>query len=267
MSDYFIFGNTDTRRFNAQVYRRNTETITAREFIVNSVPGKNGDVIQSTDRFPNREQRYQVVVNSANAEQDMNDLINDLLSYSEYQTLNDSFDTDVYMQAFLKDNFEVETVRERDVFKANITFNRKPQRFLVSGDTPIEIAADNSSHQIASQTMFPAKPLIIFKGYGLITFVSSIIGTEYIRVSDTGKSTDLCIDCEKMEFYEYGSASNTLNEYIRVRSTNSNAGKVKPFPVLSPLVRNSNGMATGYSYFTFATTFSEARVIPRWWKV
>jgi len=249
MSDYFIFGENDdavdTRAYNAQVYRRNIVTMHPYQYNSNEIPGGNGDIFIPLDRFPNYTERYQVVINSANAESDSDAFINALFAKRGYQTLKDSFDTSVYTIAVLNSQFDIETVRERDVFKMNIEFNRKPQRFLNSGRSNIAVS---SGDILDNPTNFPSKPRIFFKGNGTMTF-SNGGNSYYFDYDGPGDTGYICVDCESMECYQWAYQQNR-NTYLELGDNNG-------FPMLHP-----NG-----TIVSITEDMTDVLIAPRWWKI
>lgn len=198
-ADYFIYNGIDTRDFNAQVFRPNVETVGPQLYTTHEVPGRNGDILLPKGKYPNRRERYSILCTGTNAVQHMDDLKNALLYQTGYQRLTDSFDTDVYYQAALTDQFDIEYTRERDAAKCQIAFNRMPQKFFVSGDTRITIAQGGSSgpsyvHQtITNPSIFKAKPLIQINAYGILRF-------DDWEISNTDVY-NAYIDCASYEIY------------------------------------------------------------------
>lgn len=242
MSDYFIFGGVDTRTFNAAVYRQNVETVGPQLYKVYEVPGRNGDILLPEGRYPNRQERYNILITGTNAAQNMDDLKNALLAITGYARLEDSFDTDVFYSAALLDNFDIVYDRERTAAKCLITFNRKPQRFLKSGETAIHIS---SSDNIINPTLFEAEPLIAFVGSG--TFV---VGNTSITVSYMPNSW-IYIDCQAKTCYR--SNGNDCSDKITFSPIND-------FPKLKA------DTAT-YIAYVEGEHIGSISITPRWWKL
>ena len=239
MSDYFIFGGVDTRTFNAAVYRQNVETVGPQLYKVYEVPGRNGDILLPEGRYPNRQERYNILITGTNTVQNMDDLKNALLAITGYARLEDSFDTDVFYSAALLDNFDIVYDRERTAAKCLITFNRKPQRFLKSGENAISFPA---SDNIINPTLFAAEPLIEFTGTG--TF---IVGDTFITASNIYGWK--YIDCQEKTCYKNDTDCSDRIEF----SPNNDYPKLSPGATYIGLVEGGD--------------ISSLKITPRWWKL
>lgn len=242
-ADYFIYNGIDTRDFNAQVFRPNVETVGPQLYTTHEIPGRNGDILLPKGKYPNRRERYHILCTGNNAAQNMDDLKNALLYQTGYQRLTDSFDTDVYYQAALTDQFDIEYTRERDAAKCQISFNRMPQKFLVSGDTQISYNASyGDTFTLVNPTFIDAKPLITLfaaedKEFGINDTIVSVD-------SDTVHT----IDCESYEILDlYG------------RNADQSVHFSNGFPVLKP----GNNVITLNDPDNFMVVY----ITPRWWKL
>ena len=101
-----------------------------------------------------------------------------------YAVLTDSYDTSVFREAFLVDGFNVENSLNK-FGRCTITFSCKPQKFLLTGQTP------TTDTTLTNPTPFDARPLLTVSGSGTI----AINGTE-IEVLET--VSDFDSDCESM---------------------------------------------------------------------
>lgn len=88
---------------------------------------------------------------------------------------------------------------DRHMGKVVITFDRKPQRFLKSGEFTSDFT---STGTIYNPTRFPSTPLIRVYGSG-----SFEIGETIITV--TGNSSNIDIDCEIMEAFTGNTLANS----------------------------------------------------------
>lgn len=238
MSDYFIFGGVDTRTFNAAVYRQNVETVGPQLYKVYEVPGRNGDILLPEGRYPNRKERYNILITGTNAAQNMDDLKNALLAITGYARLEDSFDTDVFYSAALIDDFDIVYDRERTAVKCLITFNRKPQKFLKTGEHY------TFGHNIENPTLFISKPLIRVTGDGSITIGDQTIDVGY----GTSLTGETWIDCETKECYG-GNPTEDRSAYVRFFNND--------YPVLAP----------GWTALSWSSGVTDLAIIGRWWKL
>ena len=136
-----------------------------REVEMISIPGRNGSFALDKGRFENIEVTYpaMLVTNStADFAQGISDFRNMLCSKKGYCRLTDDYNPDEYRLAVYKSGLEVdEKVLRAGEF--DITFDCKPQRYLMSGESPIEV---DDGDVILNPTLFEAHPLLMVEGYG-----------------------------------------------------------------------------------------------------
>ena len=245
--DYFVFGDVDTRNFNVKIFPLNIDLapeVTQQKI---AVPGRNGDLLQATRRFENVQHRYTGVIYSeknnlgqvtVSAEEKMRDFRNALLKYVGYARLEDSINTDEFYQAHYAGGLEPELALGRDMVKFVIEFDRKPQRFLKSGE--LQISISTSSATITNPTLYPSKPLIRIYGNG-----SVIIGTSTITVSENSRAY-VDVDCEMMDCFWVG---DNLNGKVSLSGYK--------FPEIAP----------GNVSVSKSGSVSSIYITPRWWRV
>lgn len=114
--------------------------VPARRFSPQQVAGRNGDILLVDKSFPNVEQEYEVYL-SAEA-QGLPSVARAcaewLMGPDGYCRLEDSYDTTVYREAFLMGGYDLENILNK-FGRCTITFSCKPKKYLLTGDTPIEI--------------------------------------------------------------------------------------------------------------------------------
>ena len=160
-----------------------------------------------------------------------------LLSVSSYARLEDSYYTDEYRKAIFVGPMEVEPVKNLTAGEFELTFNCKPQRWLVTGEN--ESLYYSSGSSISNSTKFNALPRITVYGYGDV-----YIGSQKITVQNAYAS--VVIDSEVGDCY-----SGTDNASSVVSFGNGH------FPVLLP----------GTNNITFPATVDHVAIMPRWWHV
>lgn len=234
-NDFFTFGDIDSKLYEVGIYGDKLADPPERDREYISVPGKNGDIIVDNGRYNNKVVTYKAyIINKYNA--NIAGLRNALLSYKDYQRLEDTVNPDEFRMAVALP-FEVDEVGVLRAGEFTIQFNCKPQRYLKSGEQDIEITSNTS---IFSEYTEPALPLI--RAYGTGSFT---IGGITVQITSANSYTD--IDCELMEAYK-----DTL-------ATNCNANIVLTngkFPQL-----NSGDNAITLSGIT------KLIIKPRWWIV
>ena len=120
--------------------------VPTRRFSPQQVAGRNGNILLVDKAFPNVEQEYEVYL-SAEA-QGLPSVARAcaewLMGPDGYCRLTDSYDTTVYREAFLLGGFDIENILNK-FGRCTITFSCKPQKYLLTGDTPIEIPAGTTT--------------------------------------------------------------------------------------------------------------------------
>ena len=174
MIDYFVFDDVDTRDFDGiLVYFDNVDTVPKRvgEFI--EIPNRNGSFFLDGGRYEDVTQTYDVI---ALSKESASDLINALASKVGYFRLQDSFNTDEYYSAVFDSEIEPTVTTERDKLTFKVMFTRKPQRWLTSGETVVEV---ESGDTLTNPTLFESSPLLAVEGYGSIR-----LNDYWIRLED-----------------------------------------------------------------------------------
>lgn len=254
-SNYFVFGNVDSRRFHAYVFDKTTHDAGARVYNRTQIPGRSGDFVVDTRRVNNVVHEYQVIITD-NFEKNLRGLRSALLSLSGYQRLDDTFHKDEYYMAVFEAALSVQSAKD-NMGKCTISFNRKPQRYLKSGeeeyardseyyDDPTEFA----NFSIYNSTPFDCKPLINVTGGGSIYLYPSrqdpeVISAMEIDREDGDRTT---IDCELMEAYDTDTGE-SVNSKI---TTLINGKWVYPY------------MRPGETYFNLVG-LTYISIVPRWY--
>lgn len=196
------------------------------------IPGRNGDLSISQDRFKNKTIPYNCFIRE-NFVENFDNLMNFLLSQEGYQRLENTKEPDIYRMAQFVSELEPKTGAFLKYGNFTLNFNCKPQKWLKSGENAIPI---DSSSIVLNPTNFNAKPLIQVSGVGSIQIGSSILTLD----TNTGITT---IDCDMQNAYE-GSINRNGNLTIQ-----------NGFPVLVP--GRNNVSVNGCTI----------DLIPRWWRL
>lgn len=203
---------------------------------VTSVPGRNGDLLYSNNRFKN----YTVTIPCymrKNFQTRFADFRSFLFSDVGYRRLEDSYHPTMFRLGRITGTVNPSQILWGDNGGAfDINFDCKPQHFLKSGETAITV---NGSATISNPTNFESKPLLKVIGYGTIT-----IGSETIEI-DENTLPYMMIDCEIMDCY-YGQVTNA-NGYVTVSGDE--------FPVLP----------SGDTVISYDGSITSLEVTPRWY--
>lgn len=208
MSDYFVFGDVDSRDYSdIYVFNKSVDNTPKRVYEVKNIAGRNGAFYVDQGRYEDVEHSYGVVALTKSAG---SNFINALVSQVGYHRLSDSFNEDEFYLATLTDAVEAKVSKStRDVNTFDITFTRKPQRFLKSGETAVTVASGDT---ITNPTLFESSPLLYVQGYGNITLEDSTITIFQPRAIGT------------VTLYDNTIAVNTLGFTIPVSRTQFNTG-------------------------------------------
>lgn len=242
----FSFDNINS--LNEGIYITGEAVYNAPERIVQmvSVPGRNGSIAIDEGHFNNIIVTYPAGAFGTN-QSDFADKIatirNKLVSRYTYKRLTDTYNPSEFRMGLYYAGLEVAPAAMASAGQFNIQFDCKPQRWLVSGETPQTFTASGS---ITNPTLFPARPLLAVTGAGNLT-----VGTQTMTlIARTNPASILYIDCESQEAWEIvGGVMVSRNDYVQ------NAGS--DFPSL----------LAGSNVVTLGTGISKVDITPRWWKI
>lgn len=223
LSDYGVFISGDGT-FNAP--ERDTDTI--------EVKGRNGALTIDNGRYKNIEVTYPAFVVS-NFDENIENLRNILLKQTGYVRIEDTYHREQYRLGRFKGEFKVKPIPELYAGEFDISFDCYPQRFLKSGDDPVELTTNGT---IYSKYLQDAKPLI--RAYGTGTFS---IGGVAIQITAANSYTD--IDCDLQEAYKDTLATSCNNNIVLTNGE---------FPKL----------VTGDNAITLSG-ITKLIIYPRWW--
>jgi len=202
------------------------------------VNGKNGDVLIDLNRYENVKKTYKISaydgVDFYSAARKVSEWLHRHYS-DQYLRLEDSYEPDIYMLAIYEEANELENIFAK-AGRSEISFNCKPQKFLISGDKEIKVA--NSGQIITNPTYYPAHPIIKFYGDGTIT----VNGSEIVCYHNYNGIT---FDSETYD--SLGEGGYNMNPYM-----------VAEDPVV---------LYPGENIITFEGNIYGIRIVPRWWRL
>lgn len=165
------FDNVSSRTYGVYITGEAVYNAPEREVEMISIPGRNGAFALDKGRFENIEVTYPAGIfadNEANFAEAISDFRNFLCSRKGYVRLQDEYNPDEYRMAVYKSGLEVSPA----LLKAGefeITFDCKPQRFLTSGETAVQMVETGSlNNYITNPTLFDSKPLLAVTGSGTV---------------------------------------------------------------------------------------------------
>lgn len=137
MRNYFTFGQFDSRDFGVYISGEGTYNAPARVYDVISVPGRNGDLLIDRGKFENISVKYPAFIAGDNFRSNLAEFRSAMLSGVGYARLIDTYHPDEFRLAYYGDPIEMTARKQNDGAEFDIVFNCKPQRFLLSGETPV----------------------------------------------------------------------------------------------------------------------------------
>lgn len=138
-----IFDGKDLADFGVVPTGSGTYGAPARKYNAIEIQGRNGEFIQDLGYFSNYNITYPCFINE-NFSERMQSLRNFLCSRSGYKKLYDSYDQDHYRMAYFSAEIVPETATRNMGARFELTFTCKPQRFLSSAETPINLSGSNT---------------------------------------------------------------------------------------------------------------------------
>ena len=232
-----VFDGISTIDYDVYVYPTDTMyQAPAHQYTMLTVPGRSGSLLIDEKRFDNIDREYGVVI-AESGKVNIDLLRNALASRGGYFRLEDTFDTTHFFMATYNKIFTPAIDWRGNSAKITLSFNCKPQRYLKSGETVIDMS---SSGNITNPTRFSAKPLLRVYGNG-------VLGVGSTNITITGNTYSYVdIDCDMGRAY-YGATP--LDSKITLNTID--------YPELTP---GNNGIVLG-------TGITRVIITPRWWEL
>lgn len=159
------------------------------------IPGKNGDLLFSDDRYSNVTVIFNCFIAGDDIREQYSQLIDYLTSFDGgYARLENAADPNVYRMGCFKSATDPERGKYWRTINFELSFDCMPQKFLKSGETAIEVS---SSITLNNPTYKRARPLIYVTAMtddGTIAINSQTISAEQF-------SDPFYIDCDLMYAY------------------------------------------------------------------
>lgn len=203
---------------------------------VQTVPGRNGDLIQETGSYQNRSGSADCYCLNHEVSRNISVAGRFLMGKGGYRRLEVSDDPDHYWMARVENSPEI-AMRARILAPFEIGLDCKPQRFVKQGEFPISIGRESI---LCNEYGFPALPKIkVFgKGSGAIS-----VGRYTVTIHQIEDGMNL--DSETQNAYNDSDGNLNRNIYS------------EEFPVLEP----------GENLISFSGGVERIEIIPRWWEL
>ena len=179
----FSFDNVSSRNYGVYITSEAVYNAPERDVEMIAIPGRNGAYALDNGRFENIEVKYPAGIfadNETDFAQAVSDFRNYLCSKKGYFRLTDEYNPDEYRMAVYKSGLEVLPVQSK-AGEFEIIFECKPQRWLTSGETAIEVS---DGETVLNLTLFDASPMLEVEGYGDIQFNGHDIEIENAVMGD-----------------------------------------------------------------------------------
>lgn len=231
-----IFNGVSSLDYNIQVEHPPEYAYPERDYEIQHVPGRNGDVVLDKGSYQNVERSYDIAVGSY--EEDYTVMVNRvsewLHSSTGYAKLEDSYEPEYYRLAMYKEGGSVENLYGQ-AGRTTINFNCKPQRFLKMGNKSIKFTKTGI---LRNPTLFNALPIITVKGSG-----KGVLRVGDYVVTISAIKSSITINSEIQDAY-----NGTTNR-------NADVALEVGFPKLLP----------GENEVSFSGGIMSVEVVPKWW--
>lgn len=234
MINYLTFAGRSTNEFGIWISGEGTYGAPERNVQTQEVAGRNGNLLFDMGNFRNITIKYPAAIKT-----DMPSRIRDFLNFAGsqvgYQRLEDTYHPYEYRMARFQSKLSIDSAGYMNRSgQFTLEFDCKPQRFLKSGEDPIDFTAAGILY---NRTEFEAKPLLRVFGSG----AGSVgIGSQTITISAINEYVD--IDCEIMDAYKGAVNCNgnvSFTDDIVLKPGNNNIAK--------------------------SGNITRVRITPRWW--
>ena len=257
MRNTLQFGTVQSEDYGVYISGMGVYDAPSREYKAVSVPGRNGDLIISGDKYKNTKVTYPAFICS-DFKKNIAAFRNALLTVNGYARLFDTYHQEEFRVAYYEDAVKVDARKQHDAGEFDITFNCKPQRYLYEGE---EFVSLDSGDAMYNPTLCDAKPCIVVEGYGTLT-----VGSNVIEINQH-IFPYIVIDSEIMDCY--GASNLPLDnsavvgtEVLKAGTYAGNANMIVSFtagdfPVL----------ASGETGIEYDGTITGFWIAPRWWQL
>ena len=229
-----IFNGKSSSEYGLYVSGEGTFNSPELDTISYSIPGRSGDIIVSNKRYKNVLVKYPAFIR-ANFKANAAKVRAWLLQPQGYCRLEDSYHPDEFRLAKFSGPLDFEMRFLNQSGTCELLFDCKPQRFLTSGEDPVDMEA---GAVLINPTLFYALPLIKISGTGAGTIT---VGQQTVSFSDIDEH--VILDCDSQNAYK--------------GLENKNSTMTGAFPELAP----------GENIISWDGDITAVEITPRWWTV
>ena len=257
MRNTFQFGDVRSEDYGVYITGTGVYNAPTKEYKAVSVPGRNGDLIISGDKYKNIEITYPAFI-FRDFKKNIADFRNALLSTNGYARLSDTYHPEEYRVAYYEGEFEVDAREQHDAGEFEIEFNCKPQRYLYEGEAFVDL---DSGDSLNNPTLCDAKPCIVVSGYGRLT-----VGHDVMTINQHIYPY-IVIDSEIMDCYAASdlpmdNSAVVGTDVLRSGNYRGNANMIVSFTAGDFPV-----MPAGETGVEYDNTITGVWIAPRWWQL
>lgn len=240
-----IWAGTSSKDVGMVVEHYPSVTIPQKKIEVQKVPGRNDDIVISTGAFDNYTQTYDAFLDVkyiGGLEGAMPKIVDWLLGHDGYYRLEDTYFPDVYRMAYYTGGAEFVSMFN-EYGEGKLTFTCAPEKYLKSGEQPIEMT---KGKKLINLTSFPASPVIWIKGDGLSSGTLQV-NDKTFAISIVPDS--IIVDVQRHKAYSIEPDGSEINRSNRI------TGNYEDLILKKETSITWTGGITG------------VEIIPRWWTI
>lgn len=170
-----IFGDVDSADYGIYITGEAVYNAPQRAVEMVTVPGRNGAIALDQGRWENIEVSYPAGCfggDQSDFASKISEFRNAIVSQIGYQRLTDEYNPNEYRMAVYAEGLDVKPKSKGRAGEFTITFDCKPQRYLTSGETEIDIDVSTPAG-ITNPTLYDARPLLKVEGHGVVYLKNS----------------------------------------------------------------------------------------------
>ena len=263
------FDGVESRNFGVYITGEAVYNAPQRDVEMISIPGRSGAFALDKGRFENIEVTYPAGIfadNEADFAQAVSDFRNYLCSRNGYCRLVDEYNPEEYRMAIYKSGLDVSPAQLK-AGEFDITFDCKPQRYLMSGEAAVEVSDGDT---LMNPTLFESSPLLEVEGYGTIGFngyeveLEDALMGEVTVVEDPRvptPSTDLNSRWNiNRALYNTGDTLTWKPTHLQFRYDQTGAYNIVSYVCTSVTQRSGSQYSSGWSYEVTQETNTSFRI-------
>ena len=225
----FIWNNHSSLDFGVVLSSSGAHTTPERDISSVEIPGRNGSLILSNNRYGNTTIPYECVL-IPDPKKSYDEQLETVLDWiysgdnDSYKVLSDSYHTDTYRFARLVDTIEPE--KDGGLYRFTINFDCQPQRYYICGDNWLDFSTEALT--LINPSNYAAQPKIVISGNTSKTTLSDTLTVDNVSYSFkswTGQNSlngknylnDIILDAGIMDCYL--SDGTPCNRYLLADNT------------------------------------------------